>query len=271
MLISALFLGCAGANRPPEAGGPRPLTIDYPIKLRASKERLDAVVTAWTALAVEHGFSAQPLPEFNLATGTIAALPPSGSGGLRLPLIGSGEMSEDVEREALRRFLDTVHPLLGTDRAQLSLIATEQANTATNMALYEQRPFRYPIRNGYGRVRITYDASRRVTDLNSTALPELQTVFRDLNEVRASVRPEQVTAALAGQSVNWTDSSGAHEVFISADRPPEVRELVIFPVKNESNNDELELHMAWEVKATDSSSPPFYVDAVTLKVLGGGV
>jgi hypothetical protein len=60
-------------------------------------------------------------------------------------------------------------------------------------------------------------------------------------------------------------------VFISADRPPEVGELVIFPIKNELNSEELELHLAWEVKAQDSNVPPFYVDAVTLKVLGGSV
>jgi hypothetical protein len=269
-LISAFYLGCAGANRPPETGGPRPLTVEYPIKYQVSKERTDAVVAAWSALAVEQGFAPQPLPQFDPTTGTVASLPAGASGGLKLPLVGSSVMSEDDEREALKRFLETVEPLLGTQRAQLTLIDTDRATT-TNVATYEQRPYRYPIRNGFGRVRVVYTSTRQVRDLNSTALPELQTVNRDLNEVRGSVRPEQVTAALAGQTVSWTDKSGTHQLFIPADRPVIVGESVIFPIKSESDNGDLELHLAWEVRWPDSTSPPFYVDVVTLKVLGGSI
>jgi hypothetical protein len=278
----ALVLGaCASATRP--AGAERPRGNESPrfAVLAASDERRAAALANWKAVVGEQAATASPTPELRPVTATLASLPAGLRDFPRLPLVVAGDAqkrTEEETRESLRRFLASAAPLLGTDLKQLSLVAVADAPSAgggAKSALYLQNPFGYPLRNGYGIVRVVFMPDLRVVALSSTALPDAERLARTLAAVPKTLDAGQAAAALDDRAVTYTDPDGTQHTrtVTPADRK-QAQQLVVFPVRRgDAAASALELHVAWEVAVGGSTSMPLfvYVDAVSGEMLGGAV
>lgn len=274
---SALLLGaCASASRTasperPRAAAPPPFAV-----LAASEERRAAALANWKAVVGEQAAAAAPAPDLRPVTATLAGLPAGLSDYPRLPLVvieDEQNQSEEETREALRRFLSTAAPLLGFDLKHLSLVEVSDAPGATSArrAVYRQTPFAYPLRNGYGRVEVTFTPDRRVVGLSSTAVPDAAALGRTLASVPKTLTAEQAVDALANRSVTYTDRAGAQQTrTLTRPDPAAARQLVVFPVRRDAAAPSaLELHVAWEVAVGDAQSPLLvYVDAASGDLLG---
>ncbi|MCA1620116.1 MAG: hypothetical protein LC795_12565 [Acidobacteria bacterium] len=275
LAASTLLSGaCASASRTasperPRADAPPPFAV-----LAASEERRAAALANWKTVVGEQ--SAAAAPELRPVTATLAGLPSGLSDYPRLPLVvieDEKSQSEEETREALRRFLATAAPLLGFDLKHLSLVGVSDApgaGTAARRATYRQTPFAYPLRNGYGVVEVTFTPDLRVVGLSSTAIPGAAALGRTLAAVPKTLTAEQAVAALANRPVTFTDRAGAQQTrTLAQPDAAAARQLVVFPVRRDTNPAALELHVAWEVSAGAPDTPLLvYVDAATGDVLG---
>jgi hypothetical protein len=263
---------CACAASPsPNATGPRPNEPPYPILLTETTERREAALTAWAKFTNEQGITNAPAPKLQPVTATIRSLPTFTGTPLYLPKVGDAiPMNEENTRESLRRFIASIIPLLGARQQQLSLIQRVDAADGTKKALYEQRPFRYPLRGGYGKLEITFTPDRRVLQINSTCVPDTEQLQRTGAGIRPKWDAEKVGAQIAGRTFTYRDSAGnAQTLTIAQGENLIVRELVIYPRPRLNDPAILEFHLAWEItvkRAPDSFN--IYLDAVTDEIIG---
>jgi hypothetical protein len=265
-----LGLSACAATPPPNATGPRPNESPYPVLMTETTERREAALTAWTKFIGEQGITNVPAPELQPVTATIRSLPAFTGTNLYLPKVGDAvPMNEENTRESLRRFINSASPLLGAQQQQLSLVQRVDAADGTQRALYEQRPFRYPFRGGYGKLEITFAPDRRVLQINSTCIPEIE----QLRLAGAGTRPrsdaEKVAAQITGQTLAYRDSSGNPQTLtVAKGEEVMVRELVIYPLPRLSDSSILEFHLTWEItvkRVPDSLN--IYLDAVTEEII----
>jgi hypothetical protein len=266
----ALGLSACAATPPPNATGPQPNESPYPVLMRETTDRREAALTSWTKFMGEQGITNAPVPELQPVTATIRSLPTFTGTNLFLPKVGDATaMNEENTRESLRRFITSVSPLLGAQQQQLSLVQRVDAADGTKRALYEQRPFRYPFRGGYGKLEITFTPDRRVLQINSTCIPEIE----QLRLAGAGTRPksdvETVAAQITGHTFNYRDAAGNPQTLtVTQGEEVQVRELVIYPVPRLSDSSILEFHLAWEItvkRLPDSLN--IYYDAVNEEVI----
>ena len=283
-VTTAFVLGaCASAARP--AGAERPRGNEPPkfAVLNASDERRTAALANWKSVVGEQAAAGSPAPELRPVTATLTSLPAGLQDFPRLPLVvaeGGQKPTDEETRESLRRFLSTAAPLLGIDLKHVSLVEVTDATAATGAqsplyqaagvksAVYQQNPFAYPLRNGYGRVRVAFTPDLRVVELSSTAVPDAERLGRTLAAVPRPITAAQAAAALANRSVTYNDRSGAQQTrTLTQPDPTAAHQLVVFPVRRgAADAAALELHVAWEVAA--DASLHVYVDAATGDVLG---
>ncbi|HYY42389.1 MAG TPA: hypothetical protein VE775_06610 [Pyrinomonadaceae bacterium] len=271
----ALLLGACAAARGPDAGPPRANEPAYPVILAASTERREQATAAWQALVQEQGVAAKTaaLPELQNVTATINALPPGVE--LRLPkieLANNNVISPDeATREALRRFLTPAAPLLGVAAKDLSLVEIKDEGAGTKLARYQQKPFPYPLRGGFGVLEIRFTTDGRVVALTSTALPDAERLARLL-----AVQPQKLTAKdaetrLAGRAFNYQGADNSTLAYtVGPNEQVKARELVVYPSRRAGDAAALELHLAWELAVTRGAGEPLlvYVDALTGDIIG---
>lgn len=265
----ALLLAACAANPTAGPGRPRGPAAPYPVVLAASEERHKSALAGWAAVLGDAA-SASPTPELRPVTETPAALPAGLATFPRLPRViieDEAEQSEEETRESLRRFIASAPALIGSELRHLSLVGITDApgGAGSKLARYQQRPFHYPLRGGYGEVEITFTPDLRVTGLSSTAIPDGERLRPLLRSVTRQLTAEQAAAALAARaSVTYTDAAGAPQtraVASASDVTP--RELVIFPVRREGQTPALELHYAWELEVGGAGQTLLvYIDAV---------
>jgi hypothetical protein len=202
-------------------------------------------------------------------TATVKSIPPAGKGVLHLPRVGTGsQLTEEETRESLRRFFNAAKSLVGAESIQLTLLDSSPVSVPVQTASYEQRPFRYPLRNGYGIVRVGFTQDRRLTELSSTCIPAADAVQRGFTNLRAVVTPEQAVKIVAGKSVTYSDAGGSHQITVNPGDPVEAKELVVYPMLDSTGSNNLYLHLAWEVAIGSQPGRSIYVDAINSEVLG---
>lgn len=243
--------------------------------LAASDERRNAALAGWKTVIGEQAAAASPAPELQPVTATLKSLPAALQDFPRLPLVvvkDAKTQSEEETRESLRRFLSTAAPLLGIDLRQLSLVGVSDAPAApgAKRALYQQNPFAYPLRNGYGVVEVTFTTDLRVVGLSSTAIPDAERLGRTLNAIPKTLTAERAVATLSNRPVTYTDRAGTQQTrTISQTGSTVARRLVVFPIRRDADPATLELHVAWEVEVGGPDAPLLvYVDAATGDLLG---
>jgi hypothetical protein len=267
---------CTSAARPASAERPRANEPPRFAVLASSEERRAAALANWTMVLASQTGVAAPTPELRPVTETLASLPTGLRDFPRLPLVivkDEKTQTEEETRESLRRFLQTAAPMLGVDLKQLSLVRISDEPSGgggARRALYQQNPFAYPLRNGYGVIEVTFTPDLRVSGLSSTALPDTEQLGRTLASVPLTLSAAQATAALANRPFSYTDRAGAQQTrTVTQAEPTAARQLVIFPIRRDAAPETLELHVAWEVAVGGPESTLLvYVDAATGEVLG---
>lgn len=238
--------------------------------MRSTDERREAALAVWSRFATEQGIQNPSTPELQPVTATIRNLPTGMSAPLYLPKVGeANQMTEEDTREALRRFIASAGSLLGARPQQLSLIQRIDLADGTKKAIYEQRPFRFPLRGGYGRLEITFAPDRRIIQIFSTSIPEVEQLQRAGAGTRPRSTADQVPEKISGRTFTYRDETGAQQTFaVAQDEKLTVRELVVYPIARATDPDVLEFHLAWEIKAERADhSFNIYLDAVTEEII----
>lgn len=250
-------------SRAPETGRPRN-EPPYPVVLTASDERRARSIGAWTALS---SASVPPEPELQPVTASLRALPAGSASLPRLPRVGGvngAEPTEEELRESLRRFVVSAAPLLGASPDDLTLVARTDEPGGARRAVYEQRPFPFPLRGGFGRIEITFAPDLRVTALTSTAIPEAARLRTALEAVRPVLTAADAAQRVAGNAVSVRAPDGPERTLAVNPAEAAPRELVVLPLASPGGPASLALHLAWEVAVgRDAQAALVYVDAVT--------
>ena len=263
-----VFAGCA-ALQPPSATGPRGAEQLYPVLLTEDPTAKEATLAALSRLT-QAGNAAGLETKLQPVTATVLGLPATPSNPLYLPKVGAtAVMSEEETRESLRRFIRDWQELIGSDPAKLSLVERTEQPDGSKLATYEQRPFRNPIRGGYGKLQIRFASDRRVIDLSSSCIPDADRIQNTLSGLTVQLTAEDAVKRLRGNEISYTDPAGnTVKTTLSSTSEITPLELVTYirPAKNQVSA--LEFHIAWELQA--GSLPPrrFYVDAISGDVLG---
>jgi hypothetical protein len=232
--------------------------------------RHEAALAAWATLTRGQGLNNAPAPELQPVTATVRGLPVM-TEPLYLPKVGEGvPMTEDETRESLRRFIAETGPLLCGEAQQLSLIQRVDGANGVKEAHYQQRPFRYGLRGGYGDLRISFTPDRRIVQLTSTCIPDIERIRRSfVGLAQQRMTTDKAIEAAAGRTVTYTDASGNVQSFTLPEQERlSVRELVVYPIAREGERPLLEFHVAWEIFADSAPALSIYVDSVTGDVLG---
>lgn len=268
-----VFLSACAATPPPDATGPRPDEPPYPVTMTESADRRQATLAAWEKLTGEQGVANAPAPELQPVTASVRSLPAQTNTQLYLPKVGDSAAQskqgwEDATTESLRRFIESNSRLFGADPQQLSLVLLTDAADGTKKAKYQQRPFRYPLRNGFGEVEISFTSDRRILQITSTGIPEIEQLQRAGAGIRPKLSADEIAQQIAGRTFNYTDSTGnPQSLTIQAGDTITSRELVIYPLLSPGQTGSLEFHLAWEVTVTSAPKRAIYVDAVTGEII----
>lgn len=269
-LLVALAL-CWNACAPkPSSNAPAANEPPYPVLMTESTDRRDAALADWANFTTAQGIRNAPAPELQPVTATIRSLPASAGMTLYLPKVGAGpSMSEEETRESLRRFITNMSSLLGADPPQLSLVLRTDLADGTKKARYEQRPFAYPLRGDYGVLEISFTPDRRVTQITSTCIPEIDQLRRAGAGIRPKQTADEVPKFIMGRTFTYMDASGNKQtITIASTDQVTVHQLVVYPLPRATDPSVLEFHLAWEITTGNSSNPTtIYLDAVTDEVI----
>jgi hypothetical protein len=265
-ILVTLTLSACASTPAPDAAGPRPNEPPYPVLLTEMADRREAALAAWAKFTSEQGIKDAPAPELQPVTATIRSLPAFTGTPLYLPKVGDDvPMNEENTRESLRRFIASAGPIIGAQPQQLSLVQRVDAADGTQRALYEQRPFRFPLRGGYGKLEITFTPDRRVLQITSTCITEVEQLQRAGAGTRPRWDAEKLSALIADRTFTYRDEAGNPQTLtIAKGEEVIVRELVIYPVPRAADPSILEFHLAWEITVKRAPySFNLYLDAVT--------
>jgi hypothetical protein len=269
LLPFILLLNACAAIQPPGAGGPARNEPLYPVVLIEDPHRKEATLLAWKRILREQGVTEDLAPKFQPIIATIESLPENLNVPLHLPKVGVGpSMTEEEVRESLRRFLKEWNPVICADWPQLTLVQREDSPDGKKIARYEQHPSRYPLRGKYGNVEIRFTLDRRILQLSSTCIPQLEGLQNSLNAITPRLKGEELQQKIVGRMFSYFDSTGHQQAYtVAPPNKPEVRELVVYPLLSPTNPDALEFHLAWEVELAGAPVKKIYVDAVRDEVI----
>ena len=270
--LALLYCACA-ATPPPDPTGPRPGEPRYPVTLTENADRQQATLAAWGRLTNEQGITNAPAPELQPVTASVRSLPALPNTPLYLPKVGdtspqATQAWDDATTESLRRFINDNARLFGAEAQQLSLVLLTDAADGTKKARYQQRPFRFPLRNGFGELEISFTNDRRILQITSTCIPEVEQLRLAGTGIRARYSSDEVARRMVGRTFTYTDAAGnAQNYAVQAGEAVTVRELVVYPMFRPGQASVLDFHLAWEVLVGREQKRAVYVDAITDEII----
>ena len=270
LLLSVLCLSGCAALQPPSALGPAAPDSLYPILLTEDSQRNEATLVALNRLAQSSENISGIKPQLQPVTGTVLTLPPNSAAALYLPKLGAGTvMTEEETRESLRRFIREWQQLIGSDPAKLSLVERIDQPDGSKRAIYEQRPFRYPIRGGYGKLQINFGVDRRVINLTSSCIPDAERIQNALSALNLRPKAEDAVQQLQEKSASYLDANRNKLTFtLPSASQINPRGLTTYILRAKDRTDALEFHLAWEMELTNAPVKLIYVDAVNGEIVG---
>jgi hypothetical protein len=268
VIAIVLFTSGCAALQPTDTNGPRTNLPPYPIAAN-EPTGVERSVLAWQQLSQSNGLPANISADLQPLTGTLHSVPATSGAAVFLPKVGTNPIqSEEETRESLRRFINEWRALLGADPNQLSLVERTDGASGVKIALYEQRPFRYPLRGNFGKLVIRFQSDRRVIDVSSTCLPNSDRLQASLNNLIPKVTAENAPALVKEHQISAVDASGQQHTFtLSPNDVVDVRQLVAYVLVS-SDKQTLEVHLAWEIDVTNGPIKTIYLDAMTEQVVG---
>ena len=231
----------------------------YPAVIEGTLIRRQSSMIQWRLFLAEHGMR-QIEPDLHPILMTPQSLPASLAGKVRVP-VGSGDMTEEAAREALRSFVKAEMPLLaGGERLlvpalkDLSLIKFE-TTTDGYAATYHQMSFGYSITGGLGTLDISIKKNGDVTRLRSTLLPRVQLPGRpqaDVARFSEALKDREFTySAIDGRPLKYK---------VSPSDPISVKEIVVHP---RQDKERVLLYLAYPVEVGQGTTWTVYFDAIT--------
>ena len=268
IITIALATGACAALQPIDVSGPRANAPAYPISLADPAARLEQASVAWYQLSQHYGLAGKTDANLNPYTGTVESLP-ANTGPIVLPKVGTEpEQTEEQTRESLRRFISEWRQLIGADPEQLSLVERTDDASGVKTARYEQRPFRYPLRGGYGNLVIRFRPDRQVVSLSNTCIPNADRLQPALNGLTPKINADEAIDHLRKQAVTTPNANGPQATAtLPANATLAAHELVVYaqPAPDQSNG--LQLRLAWEIQVTNGPVKTVYFDAIADQVI----
>jgi hypothetical protein len=266
LAIAALliFSACA-AFQPTDPNGPRANAPQYPIGLPDVSTRLEEASLAWYQLSERYGVSGKTEANLHPYTGTLESLPANLPASIHLPKVGDPAKppTEGDTRESLRRFIVEWQRLIGAEPDELSLVERTDEPTGIKVARYEQRPFRYPLRGGFGNLIIRFRSDGQIVGLSSNCIPNADRLQAALGNVSPQVTREQAVNQVRNRQN------------LPATAVVELQQLVVYaqPAKAPSAAHQgapaggLEMRLAWEINVTDGPASKVYLDAISNEII----
>lgn len=269
VLAYALVFSSCAALQPPSAIGPRGSESPYPILLSEDSHRREATLAALNRLTQLSENAGGTEAQLQPVTATISSLPAKATTALYLPKLGAtAVMSEEEIRESLRRFIKEWQELIGADPTKLSLVERTDQPDGSKLAIYEQRPFRYPIRGNYGKLQINFTPDRRVINLTSSCIPDADRIQNSLAALNVRLKAEDVVLLLREKDLVYFDTKGVKlslTLPASSQITPQGMTTYIRPAKTQP--DALEFHLAWEMELNNAPVKFAYVDALNGEIV----
>ena len=267
VMTACALSGCA-ALQPVAANGPRANAPAYPIGLADPAARLQEASVAWLQMSQHYGLAGKTEATLNPDTGTLQSLPPN-AGPIALPKVGTDAVqTEEQTRESLRRFIADWRQLIGAEPDQLSLVERNDDASGIKVARYEQRPFRYPLRGGYGSLLIRFRADRQVVSISSNCIPNADRLQAALNGLSPAITADDAVAQIKSKGVVITQTNAQQQtVTIPSNAGLAARQLVVYAEPSADQTSGLQLHLAWEIEVTNGPMKSVYLDALSGQVI----
>ncbi|HEU4510070.1 MAG TPA: hypothetical protein VFR78_17680 [Pyrinomonadaceae bacterium] len=266
--VLALTLACAtllivsacAVFQPADPNGPRSNAPQYPIGLSDVGTRLEEASLAWYQLSQRYGVSGKTEANLHPYTGTLESLPANLPASIHLPKVGDPSKPTEADtREALRRFIVEWQRLIGAEPDELSLVERTDEPTGIKVARYEQRPFRYPLRGGFGNLTIRFRSDGQIVGLSSNCIPNADRLQAALSNLTPQVTREQAVEQVRNRQN------------LAATAVVEPQQLVVYaqPAKapQSAPTSGLEMRLAWEVNVTNGPVTKVYLDAMSNEII----
>lgn len=267
----AIVVACSGcaAFQPTNANGPTANLPPYPIVPADVSNRLEEASVSWYQLSQHYGVPGKTEANLNPYTATLESLPANLPAPIYLPKVGSPTSpTENDTREALRRFIVEWQRLIGADPNQLSLVERTDDPAGIKLARYEQRPFRYPLRGGFGNLTIRFLSNGQLVSLSSNCIPNTDRLQAALNNLTPKVTADQAIADIKAKSLTYTDAKGQQQTLsLPANATVEARQLVVYAQPSNDPLNGLQIRLAWEVEVTSGPVTRVYLDAISDEII----
>jgi hypothetical protein len=269
-LSLAVTLTACAAFKPTDANGPRSEGPLYPIGLPEVGNRLEEASLAWYQLSQRYGLSQKTEANLHPYTATLESLPANLPAPIYLPKVGSqSNPTEEETRESLRRFIVDWQLLIGATPNELSLVERTDEPSGVKVARYEQRPFRYPLRGGFGTLEIRFQSDGQLVGFSSNCIPNADRLQASLNALTPKVTGEDAVNHIKTQPVTFSDTSGRQQTFsLPANAGVEARQLVVYAEPPKDPASGLQLRLAWEIDVTNGPIKQVYLDAISDEIIG---
>jgi len=258
LTFAVLTTGACAAFQPTDANGPAANRPQYPIALSDVGARLEEASVAWYQLSQRYGLPGKTEANLQPYTATLESLPANLPAPIYLPKVGSQTApTEEDTRESLRRFIVEWQTLIGADPNQLSLVERTDEPSGVKVARYEQRPFRYPLRGGFGTLVIRFRSNGQLVGFSSNCIPNADRLQPSLNALTPAITAEQAADHVKTQQV----------VSLPANAKIEARQLVVYAQPSKVPPSGLEIRLAWEIDVTNGPISKVYLDALSDEII----
>jgi hypothetical protein len=269
ILLLSLAAGACSAFQPTDPNGPRSNQPLYPIQLADVGPRLEEASLAWYQLSQHYGIPGTTEATLQPYTGTIQSLPPNLPAPIRLPSVAAkATPTEEETRESLRRFIAEWQRLIGADPNQLSLVERTDESSGIKVARYEQRPFRYPLRGGFGTLLIRFRSDGQLVEVSSNCIPNADRLQPAIAGLTPKLTREDAVNHIKTQPVTVTDANGRQQSFsLPANATVEAQQLVVYAQPAKDPPSGLQIRLAWEIDVTNGPIKKVYLDAISDEII----
>ena len=263
-LAAIVAAGACSAFQPTDPNGPTANQPQYPVALSDLGPRLEEASVAWYQLSQRYGLPGKTEANLQPYTATLESLPANLPAPIHLPKVGlQATPTEEETRESLRRFIVEWQRLIGSEPNQLSLVERVDEPSGVKIARYEQRPFRYPLRGGFGNLVIRFRSNGELVGFSSNCIPNADRLQATLNNFVPKITAEQAVAQIKTQPV----TVGSQTVSLPANATVEARQLVVYAQPSNVPPSGLQIRLAWEIDVTNSPISKVYLDAISNEII----
>ena len=268
-LTALLTAGACAAFQPTDPNGPTSNAPQYPIGLSDVGTRLEEASVAWYQLSQRYGLPGKSEANLHPYTATLESLPANLSAPIYLPKVGSPTTpTEEDTRESLRRFIVEWQRLIGAEPNQLSLVERIDEPSGVKVARYEQRPFRYPLRGGYGTLVIRFRSNGQLIGFSSNCIPNADQIQATLSGLTPKLTGEQAVDLIKKQPMTVSDANGRQQtVSLPANATVTAQQLVVYAQPSKAPPSGLQIRLAWEIEVTNAPIKRVYLDAISDEII----